>query len=105
MLELDFRAVKFIYMYFFPRIVFDQLITIPYFHIDIYIVLFLEEYWTTNKSMKESKEIILMVEVVCYNQNNDPVGYYSKLSEPINNASKLEKEKKELSLITSYTRW
>jgi hypothetical protein len=55
--------------------------------------------------MKESKEIILMVEVVCYDQNNDPVGYYSELSEPINNASKLEKEKKELSLITSYTRW
>ena len=82
-------------MYFFPRIVFDQLITIPNFHIDIYIVLFLDEYWTTNKSMKESKEIILMVEVVCYNQNNEPdlAKYFSVHSEPINNASKLEKKK------------
>ena len=46
----------------------------------------IDEYWTTNKSMKESKEIILMVEVVCYNQNNEPVSYYNKFSEPINNA-------------------
>ena len=46
--------------------------------------------------MKESKEIILMVEVVCYNQNNEPVSYYNKFSEPINNASKLEKEKKRV---------
>ena len=55
----------------------------------ILLFICLDDYWTANKNIKESKEIILVVEVLCSNQNiSNQAGYSVQYSEPINNASK-----------------
>lgn len=45
-----------------------------------------EDYWSSNKNIKESKEIILMVEVIFCGQNMENAGYTAQHTEPINNA-------------------
>ncbi|XP_076098350.1 uncharacterized protein LOC143068299 isoform X1 [Mytilus galloprovincialis] len=44
-----------------------------------------EDYWNSNKNIKESKEIILMVEVHFVTENSNPP-YIAQYSNPINNA-------------------